>query len=82
MAQLAGKAVVAVDQPAAGDEYIKLTNLTTATVKLYDPDFPANVWRIDELLFAFPPGIELAPLASLLVVQALRGWRATDEPRW
>ncbi len=51
------------------DEYIELYNLTAAEVPLYDPAYPANVWRLaDAVEFQFPSGITLPGEGYLLVV--------------
>jgi Lamin Tail Domain len=57
-------------QPKAGeDEYLELQNKASVTVPLYDPEYPANTWRIrDGVDFDFPPGVNLDPSARLLVV--------------
>jgi len=56
-------------RPRAGDaEFVELQNVTANPVPLYDPDRPANTWRLNGISFAFPPGTELAPNGLLLVV--------------
>jgi hypothetical protein len=54
--------------PAKGDEYLELTNNSDQPVKLYEPLDPQQTWRIDGLLYEFPPGIEIPAGGSLLVV--------------
>jgi len=51
-----------------GDEFIELKSITNATVKLYDPAFPTNRWRLNGVGFDFPPNAELAPNGLLLLV--------------
>ncbi len=56
--------------PAPGDEeFVELKNISAATVRLYDPNFPTNTWRLDGLGFAFPQNLEL-PAGGLLVLTA------------
>jgi hypothetical protein len=51
-------------------EYIELRNITDAPVPLFDPDNPANTWRIGGgVEFTFPPGVVLPPRGSLAVVR-------------
>ena len=53
---------------AGGDEFIELVNLTGASVPLYDPAFPTNTWRVDDLDFTFPANLVLPSNAYLLIV--------------
>jgi hypothetical protein len=55
--------------PTNGHEYLKLVNTSGATVPLYDPLNPSNVWKVSGIDFAFPPGIQLTAGASLLLVR-------------
>jgi hypothetical protein len=50
------------------DEFIELKNITADVVKLYDPEHPANTWRIGGIAWVFPQGIELAAGEIFLVV--------------
>jgi hypothetical protein len=51
------------------DEFIELRNTTADSVPLYDPAFPTNQWKLDGgVSFTFPPGVNLAAGAHLLVV--------------
>jgi hypothetical protein len=50
------------------DEFVELMNITADAVKLYDPEHPANTWRIGGIAWAFPQGIELAAGEIFLVV--------------
>jgi hypothetical protein len=51
-------------------EYLELRNITDAPVPLFDPDNPANTWRISGgVEFTFPPGVVLPPQGSLVVVR-------------
>src|SRR5438105_2239754 len=55
--------------PALGDaEFIELKSITNAPVKLYDPNYPTNTWRLHGIGFDFPTGAEIAPNGLLLVV--------------
>jgi len=55
--------------PNARDEFLELQNISSEAVLLYDPDNPANTWRIDGgVNFAFPPATVMPPHSSLLVV--------------
>ncbi|HWQ90076.1 MAG TPA: lamin tail domain-containing protein, partial [Clostridia bacterium] len=50
-------------------EFIELQNITTATVPLYDPQFPLNTWRLRNAVdFDFPPNLSLPPEGRLLIV--------------
>ena len=81
-----------VEQPQ--EEFIELYNLSTNSVALFDPNYPANTWQLSGgIAFAFPAGTVLAAQSHLLVVgfdpvadPAARrrsglglGWRL---PRW
>jgi CotH protein/chitobiase/beta-hexosaminidase-like protein/lamin tail-like protein/K319-like protein/Fn3 domain-containing protein len=56
--------------PAAGyDEFIELKNITASAVKLYDPEYPTNAWKLEGAGFSFPSGIEIAPNGLLLVTR-------------
>ena len=55
--------------PPGGIEFIELKNITDQTVKLYDPQFPTNTWRINGIGFSFPTNTEIAP-HGLLVITA------------
>ncbi|MBV7336064.1 lamin tail domain-containing protein [Chloroflexi bacterium TSY] len=57
-----------VYNPKQGDELIELTNLSSQSIPLYDPERPGNRWRIPEIFYQFPSGIELAPGQKLLIV--------------
>lgn len=68
------------------DEFVELYNTGGDPVELYDPEQPANTWRIrGGIDFDFPPGVTMAPTQCLLVVSfdpvndsnALAGFRAT-----
>jgi len=55
--------------PALGDEeFIELKSITNAPVKLYDPDYPTNTWRLHGVGFDFPSGAEIPANGLLLVV--------------
>ena len=49
-------------------EFIELANLGGASVPLYDPLHPTNVWKLEGVgSYAFPPGLSLAPCSTLIV---------------
>ncbi len=51
------------------DEFIKLRNITSSPVTLYDPLAATNTWRLrDAVDFDFPPGVTLPAGGALLVV--------------
>lgn len=51
------------------DEYIELYNNSSATVLLYDPQYPTNTWRIrDAVDYEFPTGASIPPFGYALVV--------------
>ncbi len=50
------------------DEFIELMNLSDAPLPLFDPQYPANTWRIAGVNFNFSMGVELAPKEIILVV--------------
>lgn len=50
------------------DEFIELMNLSDAPLPLFDPQYPANTWRIAGVNFNFPTDVELAPKEIILVV--------------
>ncbi len=57
--------------PAPGDEeFVELKNITNAPVKLYDPNFPTNTWRVEGLGYRFPENVEISANGLLLLVAA------------
>lgn len=55
--------------PAPGDEeFIELKNISPDPVKLYDPAYPTNQWKLDGAGFSFPPNSEIAGNSLALVV--------------
>ncbi|HVK59170.1 MAG TPA: lamin tail domain-containing protein, partial [Candidatus Kapabacteria bacterium] len=50
-----------------GDEFIELKNITTSTVKLYDPAFPTNTWRLGGVDYSFPPNTEIPPNGLIVI---------------
>lgn len=55
-------------QPTPGEaEFIELKNITSASIKLFDPAFPTNRWRVEGIDFDFPTGITI-PAQGLLVL--------------
>lgn len=58
-------------QPApSGDEFIEIKNLSGRAVKLYDPEVPANTWRLAGVDFSFPANAEIPP-DGLIVVSGI-----------
>ncbi|NJM42227.1 MAG: lamin tail domain-containing protein [Anaerolineae bacterium] len=58
-----------VHDPQKSGFAIELTNITTATVPLFDPAVPANTWHISgKGDFALPTGLTLGPKGALWVV--------------
>ena len=54
--------------PAPGyEEFIELKNITGGPVKLYDPNYPTNMWRIKGVGFTFPPNTEIPANGFLLL---------------
>lgn len=58
--------------PANGstaDEYLELVNVTTNAVKLYDPIWPSNTWKLTTAVeFTFPTNVVIPAAGRLLVV--------------
>lgn len=55
--------------PAPGaQEFIELKSTTNAPVKLYDPAYPTNTWRLNGVGFDFPAAVEIPANGLLLVV--------------
>src|SRR6266545_929315 len=55
--------------PAVGDEeFIELKSVTNALVKLYDPNYPTNTWKLNGVGFSFPMNVEIPANGLLLVV--------------
>ena len=55
-------------QTAPGDvEFIELKNITGNPVKLYDPAYPTNGWRLNGVGFDFPRNIELSANGLLIL---------------
>jgi hypothetical protein len=48
-------------------EFIELTNPTDEPVLLYDPQAPANTWRLTGVLFQFPSGVTIPPQGKLVI---------------
>lgn len=56
-------------EPAAADyEFIELQNTSSQPVPLFDPDNPANTWRVEGIGFSFPEGVTLTPGQIVLLV--------------
>jgi hypothetical protein len=53
---------------AGGDEFLELKSITNAPVKLFNPLYPTNTWRVNGLAFVFPPNTELGPGRLMLLV--------------
>ena len=55
--------------PALGDEeFVELKNITSSPVKLYDPNYPKNTWKLNGAGFTFPPNVEISANGLLLLV--------------
>jgi len=53
----------------AADEYIELHNITGQPVRLYDPDYPSNTWKlISAVDFTIPAGVTIPGDGYLLIV--------------
>jgi len=65
--------------PAAGGlEFVELLNPSSVAVPMFDPQRPANTWRLEGVDFDFPPGVEIAPGQVILVVPVTpQAFRAT-----
>ena len=53
--------------PANGVEYVKLENLGTNAVPLFDPARPANSWKLAGLNFVFPTNTQMAADSVLVL---------------
>src|SRR5206468_9479413 len=51
-----------------GDEFVELKSITNVAVKLYDPNYPTNKWRLNGVGFDFPANAEIPANGLLLVV--------------
>lgn len=52
----------------SGDlEFIELTNLTSEAVSLFDPERPANTWRLAGVPFQFATGVLIPPDGKIVV---------------
>ncbi len=58
------------DPSVTGDEFVELKNITSSPVKLYDPAFPTNTWRLGGVDFVFPPNVEI-PANGLIVISGI-----------
>ena len=55
--------------PALGEaEFIELKSITNGPVKLYDPNYPTNTWRLNGIGFDFPMNVEIPANGLLLLV--------------
>lgn len=50
------------------DEYIEIRNITAASIPLYDPANPANIWRVAGVNFTFPANQSIPAGGAALVV--------------
>jgi len=67
----------------ADDEFIELHNMSEGTVRLDDPAFPANTWRLrDAVDYDFPMGTTMAAKSYLLVVNFDPTTNATELAAW
>jgi hypothetical protein len=55
---------------AGESDYIELRNISGEPVPLFDPDNPANTWRVRGASFNFPTGVTLQP-REIVVLSAL-----------
>ncbi|MBA4149759.1 MAG: lamin tail domain-containing protein [Verrucomicrobia bacterium] len=56
-------------RPLPGDEpFIELKNITGSPVKLYDPAFPTNRWKLNGVGFTFPGNIEVPANGLVLLI--------------
>jgi hypothetical protein len=53
--------------------FIELANVTSVPVPLYDPDRPTNVWKLEGVAFALPPGTVIQPCSTLLLCSTNAG---------
>lgn len=56
------------DGAADSAEYVEVANLSDSAVPLFDPDFPADTWKIGGLGFEFPAGVTLAAREVVLIL--------------
>ena len=56
--------------PLRSDEFVELTNISTETVKLYEPSQPELTWRMQGIDYQFPTGLEIAPNGRILITLA------------
>ena len=50
------------------DEFVEIANTGDDSVPLFDPDRPANTWKVEGISFKFPEGVTLAAGEVVLVV--------------
>ncbi len=50
-------------------EFVEIWNTSGEFIRLYDPENPANTWRIDGMNFNFPTGQSLAPGETALIAE-------------
>lgn len=56
-------------QPVSGQpEFIEFKNISSNTVKLYDPEYPTNHWQVNGISFTFPASVEILPGGLFVVV--------------
>ena len=55
------------DPNVTGDEFVELKNITSSPVKLYDPAFPTNTWKLAGADFSFPQNIEIPPNGLVVI---------------
>jgi hypothetical protein len=58
------------DPTVTGDEFVELKNITASPVKLYDPAFPTNTWKLAGVDFAFPQNLEI-PANGIVVISGV-----------
>lgn len=69
---LVGPVVMSEIQYSNGEglEFIELTNLTNEAVPLFDPERPANTWRLDGVAFQFATGVTIPPRGKIVITSS------------
>jgi len=55
--------------PTGGVEYIEIQNITEAPLRLFDPAFPTNTWRLSGADFNFPTNFTLPPRGLVVIAR-------------
>lgn len=53
--------------PDGRSDFIEITNIDLQEIRLYDPDNPANTWKIDNIDFTFPEATTIRSGKSIIV---------------